>query len=767
MNLPFITWREMPPLHEGAKPRKVPWDSVKGHEASAHDRSLWMTQEQCQAVITANPELRFGVVLSDSDPYFLLDLDDCYDTSTGEWSQGVHSILQQFPNAAVETSINGRGLHILGQCQPEVLGDRRNKFNLYGVECEFYHTGRFLALGHGFAGNADLNWTATLQAIVPTREHVEKLPLIDQADPEWSGPDDDDELVRLMLNARGSTASTFGEKATVADLWNADPETLASFYPSVTGDAFDRSDADGALMAHLAFWTGKNTDRMDRLFRKSGLMRPKYDKHGNYDYAGHTISGAVSITRNVFKQSKKSEPQLQIPLQQPTESVSEIPSAEPVVPDKIYGEIMTSHDQIEYFDGCVYVSDLNSILTPKGYILKSSSFKAMYGGHNFLMSADGTKPTHNAFEAFTENRMIKFPKVKSTRFKPQLPFGSPVAPDGVNIYMPPVIETIEGDVSCMMGLLSVILPNDRDRTILLSWMAAVVQYPGVKFLWSPVVQGVEGNGKSIWGEILHYSVGAEHSWTVEAKKIDSQFNSFLANRILINVEEMNIFAKHELMDTLKGLITGVRQEIEQKGVDSSMNLDYCANWYFATNHKDAVIKSKNDRRFAVFFTAQQTRADLVASGLLDNEYFPRLWNWLRNGGGFAMMRHFLLNYQIPEEFNPATSCFIAPETSSNAEAVSFSYGAAEQYIFEAVEADTVGFKGGWLSTARVTEILADVGIKRTPTKLSAMLEKMGYEARGRSTRPLMHEGNKKPRLYALTGVTGGVDEYEKAQGYTT
>ena len=33
-----------------------------------------------------------------------------------------------------------------------------------------------------------------------------------------------------------------------------------------------------ALCALLAFWTGKDTARMDRLFRRSGLMRPKWDE---------------------------------------------------------------------------------------------------------------------------------------------------------------------------------------------------------------------------------------------------------------------------------------------------------------------------------------------------------------------------------------------------------------------------------------------------------------------------------------------------------
>lgn len=196
-----------------------------------------------------------------------------------------------------------------------------------------------------------------------------------------------------------------------------------------------------------------------------------------------------------------------------------------------------------------------------------------------------------------------------------------------------------------------------------------------------------------------------------------------------------------------------------------MDLDYCANWYFSTNHKDAVIKSKNDRRFAVFFTAQQNREDLIKSGLLNDNYFPRLWYWLKHQDGFAMMRNYLLNYEITPEFNPAENCFIAPETSSTLEAVSASYGAAEQHILEAIESDVMGFKGGWLSTTRVNDILHEVGIKRAPVKIAKILQDMGYESRGRSTSLIMQEGNTRPRLYAKPGVEGNFEEYGKAQGY--
>jgi primase-polymerase (primpol)-like protein len=41
----------------------------------------------------------------------------------------------------------------------------------------------------------------------------------------------------------------------------------------------DHSRADLALCRHLAFWTNYDRDRVDRLFRLSGLMRPHWNAH--------------------------------------------------------------------------------------------------------------------------------------------------------------------------------------------------------------------------------------------------------------------------------------------------------------------------------------------------------------------------------------------------------------------------------------------------------------------------------------------------------
>ena len=61
-------------------------------------------------------------------------------------------------------------------------------------------------------------------------------------------------------------------------------------------DGKSPSEADMALAEILAFWCGGDTEQMDRLFRRSGLMRDKWDRV----QSGSTY-GMITLTKAVKK----------------------------------------------------------------------------------------------------------------------------------------------------------------------------------------------------------------------------------------------------------------------------------------------------------------------------------------------------------------------------------------------------------------------------------------------------------------------------------
>ena len=724
---------------DSPKMDKIPCDNW-GNKINPHDPSQWMTHEAAQARV-GGAVSGVGIILN-GDGWFCIDLDNCRDAATGVYTAAAISIYQSFPGALGEVSVSGTGLHIFGRCDPSRLADRRNKWE---GDKEWYHTGRFIALSpHGLTpiGGAwtDKDWTDQLLHFVPRRADADGM-LPTEVDPTYTGPADDDTLIGMMLRSSGGAAAQFGAKASVADLWNANETVLSRVFPAYDGNGgFDHSSADAALMSHLAFWTGKDMARMDRLFRRSALMRDKYRDRD--DYRRDTVGGAARMCKKVYDAPKKSMP-----------TVADSGGGATTIE-----MFLTVPEMVKHFEGCVYIRDLHKVLVPDGALLKPEQFNASFGGHMFQMLPDGTKPTRKAFEALTECIAYRFPQAKRPVFRPDVPTGQILPDETVNIYVTPNIQRAKGDVTRFMTFLAKLLPSARDRQILLAYMAACVQYPGVKFQWAPVLQGVEGNGKSLVASCVAYALGPDYVHEPRASQLAEKYNGYLEAKLLMIVEEIHMNGRREILDELKPYITNRRIELRGMAQEKRM-IDNVANWFFCTNYKDAVLKSKNDRRYAIFFTAQQSAEDLSRDGM-NGGFFPALYEWLRVDG-YAFMAEWLATYAIPDEFNPATMCHRAPETSTTAEAVAASTGSIEAEINEAVESYTVGFRGGWISSHMLDRLLRERGFKVSRPKIGSILSDLGYMQWGRAPRPIMREDAKRPVLWCCIGHD---PDYATAQG---
>lgn len=98
--------------------------------------------------------------------------------------------------------------------------------------------------------------------------------------------------------------STLSDEAVIARMLggsNADEiEKLLRGDTSAYAD--DDSRADQALCNHLAFWTAKDRQQMDRIFRTSKLIRPKWDeKRGAQTYGEMTVDKAIRDTTEVYQ----------------------------------------------------------------------------------------------------------------------------------------------------------------------------------------------------------------------------------------------------------------------------------------------------------------------------------------------------------------------------------------------------------------------------------------------------------------------------------
>jgi P4 family phage/plasmid primase-like protien len=278
-----------------SKPAKVPVDFTTGQRIDPHDSRYWLPYELAAAFDAQH----VGFVLTTNDPYFCIDVD--HSLVNGAWSPLALDTFARFAGAYMEVSYSGDGAHVMGQGVPPAGYLTRG---LAPHVVELYAHSRFIAItGNGAMGSPEVECSAALAAwcaqyMKPMGTELALPGMVWTTGPcEGATPIPDDQvLISKMLHARPSAGVAFGGKASAADLWAGKVEALAAAWPSATDD-YDRSAADGALAAHLAFWTGRDCSRIERLMKMSALVRPKWERE---DYLRRTIAGAAARTQRVY-----------------------------------------------------------------------------------------------------------------------------------------------------------------------------------------------------------------------------------------------------------------------------------------------------------------------------------------------------------------------------------------------------------------------------------------------------------------------------------
>ncbi len=275
----WLLWRLE---NRAGKSTKTPYQA-DGRPAKVNDPATWTTFDTALTVYRAGGFSGLGFALSDDDDLLGVDLDKCLNPDTGELEPEAAAIVAMLPTYC-EVSPSGRGLRLFGFGKLPQGGRRKGKV-------EMYSEGRYLTVtGNRFNGHAALAEITPELAAVHARifgpPAPPPSPPVD-AKTAPADPLDMDDAALLDKARRARNGSAF------AALWAGDASAHGG----------DESAADLALCNALAFWTGSDPARIDRLFRQSGLMRPKWDKVHHSDgrtYGQATIEKALDGNRETY-----------------------------------------------------------------------------------------------------------------------------------------------------------------------------------------------------------------------------------------------------------------------------------------------------------------------------------------------------------------------------------------------------------------------------------------------------------------------------------
>lgn len=272
------------------KPAKVPYGNSKALSTINHEN--WLSFDEARKLYARGGFDGVGVLMSGAAGVVGVDIDNCLDETGAvvlEMAGVVEFITQLSSYAEVSPSGNGLRAFIKG-VKPE---DAKQKVTFAGRSIEVYddEDARYLTItGHEFGeGGRGIEYRQPQLedfldkfGFMPTGAQL----ATDGAGLAWQTRSDE-EVLKLL--------GTHNKRGRVTRLMAGDMDDHGG----------DHSAADFALLGEIAYFT-RDPDQIDRLFRQSGLMRPKWEEmRGREAYGAGTIRRALKAQPRGFDDDQR------------------------------------------------------------------------------------------------------------------------------------------------------------------------------------------------------------------------------------------------------------------------------------------------------------------------------------------------------------------------------------------------------------------------------------------------------------------------------
>lgn len=311
-----------------------------------------------------------------------------------------------------------------------------------------------------------------------------------------------------------------------------------------------------------------------------------------------------------------------------------------------------------------------------------------------------------------------------------------------------------------------LLSDPKEQRMLMDWLSWVVQNPGQHVNYAVLLQGVPGDGKTFFAEMMRAVMGPSNVTMLNAHILQSNFTDWCVGQCLNCIEEVRLINdknKYEILNRIKPYITNTINEVHPKG-HPIYNAINTTSYLLFSNYKDALPIDDTDRRYMVLFSRWQ-RKEALRDFMRENPtYYVELYRAIEESPG--AIRAWLLDHEQAAEFNAKG---VAPETHARAEMIRKATPEFILNVQELIEEDAFpGVSEELIDFSELMEALMARGHSIPHHKAAAtMLERQGWEGVGQ-----IRIGDKRPYFYVRdTGnfssltITGPMVDSEKVRSF--
>ena len=271
------------------------------------------------------------------------------------------------------------------------------------------------------------------------------------------------------------------------------------------------------------------------------------------------------------------------------------------------------------------------------------------------------------------------------------------------------------------------LVGKEQAEILINYLACCVQRQGKIIGWCPVIIGSEGVGKTFISRMMATVLGENNTNVIGTEILNSNFNSYAVNQVFTTIEELRVRGtqRHQILNTIKPLITNKVISINLKGVTTSLAIN-TTSYLCLSNHKDAIPVGDDDRRFFIVYC---NPLEVILDGKSRSAYFDPLFETLDEAGD---IRKWLTEYPLSDAFKAMKSAPIS-DSKLSAIATERSVNGAEGYFeaSELIRGDIEGInKYAFCSKIMRSELIKSVDVFKfvppTDRAINLLFKELGY-----------------------------------------
>lgn len=586
----WVLWRlEL----RGDRSTKIPYQP-NGTHAKSTDPATWSSFDAVAKAFMG--PLNFsgiGFVFADDDPYVGIDLDKCRDPVTGTIEPWATAVLARFASTTyAELSPSGCGFHIIGQGKLPASGRRKDSI-------EMYDSGRYFTVT-GDRWQQAPSVAADIQASLDVfHAEVFGSPRARGSTQRKRAANDSTTAPKQAHNrAQSPAAQTPAADDTAVLGAILASHDAAAFTQFQTGDWAalgypSQSEADLAFAGMLARHAGARPEQIDRLFRASAMVRPKWDElRGTQTYGELTLAKALeglAIDTTA------------------TELIERM--------NQRFAIISVGH-QIKILDE----GDRGDIklLSRPDFALQTANMAA----------PDKASSAANLWQKSLQRREYRGLVFSPGRDKP----------GHYNLWRGFSVEPQPGDCCRFWDLVqhAICAGEPALYDYVRNYCAHLVQRPWERPEVALILRGGQGTGKNTFVDTLGALVKHHFRQVNSTDQLTGRFNGHMKDVLLLHANEASWGGNKSERGKLKAMITDATLPIEMKG-HNIIVVDNYLRLIVSSNEEWPVPIDIDDRRFLVL--------DVSPAYQKNQAFFGALHQQMNNGGREALM-HDLMTMSI-------------------------------------------------------------------------------------------------------------------------